>query len=219
MKHTLASLRLNLEEARKGRTWLMFPEEYRDVRLALEYPLPTDIKELEKIATIPIKAKGRDCGCVYIKRAHRAWLERMEGTRNTALNIERAEHEAETAKKALDRQLAKLERKAAEAVQRVNDRAEAAIASLDALYDLGKQGMEGQMRAHLDGAEWQGEKIDAEAFRQCFRMVSQAVKGLGLPSKDRPRAREAILEEAAASLKATSEALALQVAGEKETEH
>ena len=51
-------------------------------------------------------------------------------------------------------------------------------------------------------------------------MVTQAVKGLGLPSDQRKPATDAIMEELAASLKATREAVALSVVpDEPETEH
>ena len=88
-------------------------------------------------------------------------------------------------------------------------KADRAIAGLNDLFDLGKQGIHEQMKAHLAGKRWQGEKIDGAAFRSCFRMVTQAVKGLGLPTGDQTKARESIMSELAASLASTQKALSL----------
>ena len=65
------------------------------------------------------------------------------------------------------------------------------------------------MRAYNDGEEIHGEKIDASGFRECFRIVTQAVKGLGLPSDQKKPAQQAILEQAAAAIKSTQETVSL----------
>ena len=94
------------------------------------------------------------------------------------------------------------------------------IASLTDLFSLARKGIDGQMRAHLDGKEWMGEKINARAFRECFRMVTQTVKGLGLPSEERTRAKSAIMDEVAEALKDTQETVALAPGGDdEEVEH
>jgi len=88
-------------------------------------------------------------------------------------------------------------------VDKVKQAAAESIASLTDLFSLGRKGLAGQMKAHLEKQEWQGEVITARAFRECFRMVSQAVKGLGLPSDQRPEANHAIMDEVAAALDGT----------------
>ena len=89
-------------------------------------------------------------------------------------------------------------------------------------------------KAHLDGGVWphhedckpgecskkcKGEAVNGSAFRQCFRMVTQAVKGLGMPSDQKKPAEQAIVEEVAAALKATRETVALAPGSDEETEH
>ena len=92
------------------------------------------------------------------------------------------------------------------------------MAGLNDLFALGREGIERQMKAYLAGAEYQGEKIDGEAFRSCFRMVTQAVKGLGLPSDQRDKARDAVMEEVAKSVEATRSAISGETE-DVETEH
>ena len=77
------------------------------------------------------------------------------------------------------------------------------------LFSLGREGLELQMRAYLDNKEVNGEIIKARAFRECFRIVTAAVKGLGLPSDQKRPATDAIYEEVAAALEATQETVAL----------
>ena len=75
------------------------------------------------------------------------------------------------------------------------------------------------MRAYLNGDEYQDERINKRDFQQCFRMVTQAVKGLGLPSDQRVTANEAIIEEVAAAIRDTQEIVGLAASPGDETEH
>jgi hypothetical protein len=76
------------------------------------------------------------------------------------------------------------------------------------------------MEAHLAQEEWQGEKISAKAFRDCYSMVSGTVKALGIPSDQKKFAHEAIVEEVAESLRATQESLELAPGSDDDkTEH
>jgi hypothetical protein len=102
--------------------------------------------------------------------------------------------------------MAMMQQEARAELDKVKQAAAESIASLTDLFSLGRKGISAQMQAHLQGSEWQGEKIDARAFRECFRMVSQAVKGLGLPNDQRTVATQAILDEVAAALDGTRDA-------------
>ena len=200
---TIKDLGLDLEQAQVGRTWLLLPDAFRTPEQAKKYPLPTYINELLSLCTIPFKPQKMDPGCIYLRRCRKEAKIRLRAKAGSARNIEAAEAEVDALKKDFKKQIDKI-------TTEVRTTADRAIASLDQLFALGREGLEGQMRAHLKGEEWKGEGIDAEAFRQCFRMVSQAVKGLGLPSSEAPRARDAIMQEVAASLRATQEAEAMK---------
>lgn len=219
MKHTIENLKLNLEEARKGRTWLLLPEEYRDHRLAAEYPIPAWLNELQIVATLPIRPRVRDAGTIYVRRCIREWKQRLQARAGSVITIERAEHGVLELEKRFEERLQMLESKSEGIVKRFQEHTDRAIASLDELFRLGREGIEGQMRAHLAGETWKDEQITARAFRECFRMVSQTVKGLGLPSEQQEKAREVVIAEAAASLRATQEAVAMQKASDGEVEH
>lgn len=212
MAYTIENLKLNVKEACIGKPWLILPQEYRTKPLARSYPLPSKIEELQLLATIPLVSSS-DCGGVYIRRAISELNKRLNRSRAASERADRkvdsVEQQALELKGEFEARLAQMESQAQDAVKRVEDTVGKAIASLDDLFSLGRKGIQGQMEAHLAGQEWKGEVITAGAFRQCFRMVSMAVKGLGLPSPERDKARDAVVAELAASLRATQEATAM----------
>ena len=208
-KHTVASLRLDLESAPAGKTWLLLPERIRSNECGMLYPLPGDRTEIQKLVAIPIPKRKKDCGTLYLRRALKEWRKRQEHRQSAALGAARAETQIINAKKEFTALTKELRAEARAAVDEVRQEAQKAVANLSDLFSLGREGIEGQMKAHIAGTEWKGEPIDARAFRECFRMVSQAVKGLGLPSDQRDKARDVVMEEFAASLKDTQEVVAM----------
>ena len=70
---TIASLRLDLEEAQKGRTWLLLPQGFRDQQFGKTYPLPSRRLELQKLVAIYIPKNKKDSGCLYLRRALDKW--------------------------------------------------------------------------------------------------------------------------------------------------
>lgn len=185
----------------------MLPDGFRDC--GDSYPLPSSREELQKLAAIPVPAQKRDSGCIYLKRATKEWKRRQGRAISANLDIAYREHEVRAAHRGFRENIKEIKANLREVVDTVRQEAAAASASLTDLFALGRKGLEGQMQAHLDGGTWQGEKISASAFRQCFQMVTQAVKGLGLPDPAKKDAQGAILEQAAAAMKATQEAIAL----------
>ena len=227
-RRSIADLRLDLEAAKEGRTWLLLPEGFRDQESGTTYPLPTSAEDLQKLAAIYIPGSKKDCGCLYLHRAFRKWKERAGRRESAVRDVQRRVHQIQEAHSDFRGTLNQFQKEVEEAVSGVQAHAEQAIASLDSLFALGRKGIGGQMEAHIAGQSWQGEMINARAFRQCFQMVTQAVKGLGLPTGERTAAGKAIVDELAASLAATKDALAQAgeaptltppAPGKKETEH
>ena len=208
-RHTIASLRLDLDSAAKGKTWLLLPDGFRANECGNLYPLPSMRPDIQKLVAIPIPRRKKDCGVIYLKRALKEWRDSLEHRQSAALGAARAEQQVIKAKQNFTALTKELRAEAQAAVDAVRQEAQKAVASLNDLFALGREGIEGQMKAYIAGTEYQGERIDAEGFRRCFRMVSQAVKGLGLPTEQRDRARDAVMEEFAASLKDTQEAVAM----------
>ena len=206
---TIKSLRLDVEAAMAGKTWLLLPQGFRSRECGSLYPMPRHAKDLELLAAIPMPRYGKDAGCTYLRRVLKKVRERHATRQFSALQIARNEQKVANAKQEFDALTKKLRAEARAAVDQVKQEAEKAVANLSDLFALGREGIECQMKAHLSGAEWHGEKIDAEGFRSCFRMVSQAVKGLGLPSDQRDKARDAVMEEFAAAVKATQDVVAM----------
>lgn len=192
---------------------MLLPEGFRDMNSARTYPLPSYTKDLRKLTQIPVVQGVRDSGTVYIKRAEAAWKRKASRKLSAVLDVERRRDEIKAQQNSLQRDMEACLKEAQAAANQVKAEAEKQIANLSDLFALGRQGIEGQMRAHLDGTVWQEEKISARDFRECFRMVSQAVKGLGLPSDQREKAREAVLQEVAEAAESTKEALALAPGG------
>lgn len=209
VKYTILSLRLDLESAFNGRIDLLLPSGFRDQDGGTSYPLPTRTSELQRLITIPVPPYHKNAGCLYIKRAI-SELKRRNTRRLSALHdIPLREQRVMVAQRQFNQTMSEMKKKAEAAVDGVKQQAEVAIAGLNDLFALGRRGIEGQMKAHLENSEWQGEKISASAFRDCFRMVTQAVKGLGLPSEQRGSAQQAIMDELAASIKDTQETVGL----------
>jgi hypothetical protein len=209
--HTIRTLRLDIKAAEEGKTWKLLPEGFRDQDCGRTYPLPTRWREIQKIAAIylPAHAEKRDCGCFYIRRAIREWTSRQEKKQSILLDLGRREQQITKRHEHFNEKAREREQEARDAVENVREEAKKAVASLTDLFALARKGIDGQMRAHILGAKWHGEKISAAGFRDCFRIVAQAVKGLGLPSDQRAKAEGAILEEAAAAIKAMKESLEL----------
>ena len=206
---TIKSLRLDVEAAKAGKTWLLLPHGFRSRECGSLYPLPRHGKDLELLATIPVPRYCKDAGCSYLRRVAKKVRERHATRQFSALQIARNEQHVANAKQEFDALTKKLRAEARAAVDEVKQEAAKAVANLNDLFALGREGIEGQMKAHLSGAEWHGETIDAEGFRSCFRMVSQSIQRLGLPSDQRDKARDAVMEEFAASVKDTQEVVAM----------
>lgn len=205
---TIQSLRLNLERARAGYVWELMPEGYRQANCGKGYPLPTGMEDLRTIANIKLGRSQRNAAAYYIRRARQAVLDAIDSNTDP-MEMEERTHEVAMAHGRFEQKVKSARQEISRAVAEVKRTAEEASSSMNDLFELGRRGMKAQMEAHLANTEWNGEKIDARAFRECFRMVSQTVKGLGLPSQERDRATEAILDEYAASMKARDAALAM----------
>ena len=219
--HSIKSLRLDVESATEGQTWLLLPEGFRAQECGSTYPLPTSRPELQILSLIPVPNGYKlDSGSVYLRRAQKEYRRRAARRRSAALDASSCAHKVIEASKKLDRQVEEFKSDAAAAVESVKKAAEEGIASLNDLFSLGKKGLEAQMRAHLGDQELNGEKINAKAFRECFQMVTQAVKGLGIPSDDRQKATEVVENEAAQAIKGMQDALSMAPGSQNpETEH
>lgn len=192
---------------------MLLPEGFRDFKSAKTYPLPSTHKELRKLTQIAIPPGVRDSGYVYIKRAESKWKSFASRKLSAALDTAHRAEQIKTKQQKLSNEMNACLNEAREAVNQVKKEAEKQIANLSDLFSLGRQGIEGQMKAHLSGTDWKEERISARDFRECFRMVSQAVHALGVPSEQRDKAREAVLREAAEAAESTKEALALAPGG------
>jgi len=201
-----------------GKTWLLLPEGFRDRDSGKVYPLPCRRAELQRLIAIPIPEDKTDSGCQYLRRAMKLWRSRQERRQSAAYDISRSADKFDARVRQFGTQAKEMRAECRAAVDEVRREAQKAVAGLNDLFALGREGIERQMKAYLAGAEYQGEKIDGEAFRSCFRMVTQAVKGLGLPSDQRDKARDVVMEEVAKSVEATRSALSGETE-DKETEH
>ena len=208
--NTLKSLSINIEAAQSGRIWNLLPPDVRDSRDKIrDYPLPDSTKELEILVAIPIPAKGQRAVYIYLKRAKAEWDRRYRLKVDVRETMDEAVTTAGDLERKFQKQMSELERRANQAVVSVEKQAEKAIASLDELFKLGRQGIESQMRAYVENTTINGEEINASAFRQCFKIVAGTVKGMGLPSDQKPIARQAVMKELADSFRATEAAVAM----------
>lgn len=204
----------------EGQTWLLLPEGFRGQTCGKTYPLPTNLPDIQKLSTVAIRPGGRDCGSIYLRRVYSEMRKRNRRRQSAVLDVARAGHKLVAAQQKFKQEVQEMKTDAQAAVESVRKAAEEGIASLNDLFSLGKKGLEAQMRAHLGDQEHNGEKINAKAFRECFQMVTQAVKGLGIPSDDRQKAAEVVETEAAQAIKGMQDALSMAPGSENpETEH
>lgn len=229
-KHTIKSLALSPEEARNGKTWKLLPPGFRAQEHGSTWPMPARTRELGLIAKIQVPEHKTDSGCVYIRRCrrelerrHMLAADRARELRLKAMTPEERLQVDEEYARTLDKAVHDATRRINQEVDGIREVCEKAAASLDELFELGRRGVEGQMRAHLEGDDWQEEKISAAAFRDCFKMVTGAVTKMGVPTGQEKKARDAIFHEISAAEDDLKESLALQKAEttvpEAETEH
>ena len=216
--YTIANLRLNVEEARKGRTWLLLPEGFRDRDSGEIYKLPSAKPALQELATIPIPSKKMDSGCIYLRRAVKEAQRRWMNKEPTSVAIERQEKRIQEKANTVHRQTKVLLQDVRKAVNNVKEEAERCGDSLKDLFSVVREIALGQLKAHLAGEKWHGEKISSAAARQWFSIVSSAVKGLGMPSDQKTAAHEAIIEEAAQAIRDTQDAVSRAPGSDDETE-
>lgn len=215
-ERTIVSLRLGYEDAMNGKVWALLPPGFRYTAAAEAYPVPNKFSDLMKLTAIPIAARLHSPGAVYLKRCRQACKDMSARRQSATLDLSNRRANAKTAYDNYRHDMLELRSKMQAERNKVVLAAEECIASLNDLFKLGRKGLDGMMRAHLENGEWQGEAINASAFRDCFKMVSAAVKGLGAATgDDKGSAREAVLEEVAASLEDTQAALSLAPGSEK----
>ena len=222
--YTIKSLQLDLKAARAGRTWAMLPPAFRNQEDGGTYPLPTRRQELQILTTIYTPPNKKDAGCVYLRRAMAAFKKAQARTSSQILDLSHRRNAIETRQKDLILTMKQKTEEVKEATEKAKEfiqkQAEEAVASMSDLFSLSRKGLDGQMQAHLAGEEWKKETITAHAFRECVRIVTQTVKGLGLPSEERTRSTEAINKEIADSLEGTRDALDLAPGSDDgETKH
>ena len=218
-KRTIASLRLNIEAAMAGQIWLLLPEGFRDQDSGKTYPLPSLREDIQKLIVIPIPAGPKNSGVLYVKRAIAAFKTKQARRQSAMLDVNRRQEQIVHTQEKHTQLMKELRAEARAAVDTVREEVAKAAASLKDLFALGREGLDGQMKAHLSGTEWQGERIDARAFRECYRMVSQTVKALGIPSDQKESAERAIMEEAARAIESTRATLSGEEPPDEETRH
>jgi hypothetical protein len=197
----------------------LLPEGFRDQESGNTYPLPSLRTDIQKLVVIPIPPGQKNSGVLYVKRAIAAFKEKQARRQSAILDVNRRQEQIVHAQENYTQLMKELRAEARAAVETVRAEAAQAAASLKDLFALGRKGLDGQMKAHLAGTEWQGEKIDARAFRECFRMVSQTVKALGIPSDQKESAEKAIMEEAARAIESTRATLSGEEPPDEETRH
>lgn len=213
--NTIKSLKLNMEAAMRGETWNLLPDCVAGMSKARQYPLPSSKDDLQRVATIVIPENKMDSGVLYIKRCRDAYKKKELKNASAVNDIAYRKHKVEEAEKRFDKRLRKLELEAKMAVQVVRDRAMEASASLKDLFALKKRGLRGMMEAHIEGKQWQGERVSQSIFLNCCGKVAQALKAFGLPSDPRDKTQEAVFEELASALRDTQEAVELAPGSDK----
>jgi hypothetical protein len=208
-RYSIKSLRLDIQAGIDGRTWAILPEGFRDHDSGKSYPLPSVREDLQRVAFIPILSKKLDSGSMYIKRALRRWKDNAKNRTSAILDAGNRAQTIATKQADLVQEIRKAKLETRNIVNEVREEAAKASASMTELFSLGRKGLDGQMKAYLGNTAYQGEMITGKDFRECYRLVSQTVKALGLPDSEKKSAQGAVLDQYAAALKSTQDAVSL----------
>lgn len=207
--HTIKSLRLDINEAKQGRAWNILPDGFRGKGVGHSYPLPSSTVELERISYMPLIAGKRDSGTVYIRRIKTEYKRRIARKASLANDVS---CRTEKVKRVQENFIAKSAflcgqmHEARDSVRIEAEKIKAEMAaSVSDLYETAKGELGKQLEAAKEGNTYHGEKITAKAVRECYRLILQTVKGLGLPSVDEDGARETIDKELADAIRGIQE--------------
>lgn len=218
--HTIASLRLDVMAAMKGQTWLLLPEGFRHAIAGQTYPLPSLLKDLQSLVVIPIPPRKQDAGCKYLKRALLAYKKKLAGRQSAILDTQFKQKQIEeTASNVMDR-MKVLRTEATRARDEVRAEAEKAIASMSDLYSGIKKGLLEMIEAKNKNRPYQGRNVTNAEFLTAARIVTQSVGKMGIPPGDHKKTQQAVLDELAAAIKSSQEALDMAPGSkDPETEH
>ena len=221
--HTIKSLRLDLKEVEQGRPWNLLPIGFHGVGVGKSYPLPSSLQELEKLAYLPAFPGKLNSGSVYLRRAKNEYKRRL--TRKSSLANEVSSH-AEKVKRVQENFIAKSEflrgqmHEARDSVRIEAEKIKAEMAaSVSDLYETAKGELGKQLEAAKLGNDYHGEKITAKAVRECYRLILQTVKGLGLPSTDDDEARDTVEKELADAIRGIQETVSIAPGPDGDTEN
>ncbi len=206
-RYSIESLRLDVDSAMAGKTWLLLPSAFR--ASGKSYPLPSKRIELQLLSTIPIPAYKKDDGVLYIKRAIGRWKLRQTQSVRNEVHIQSGIFRAEQSADKLILRTKELRQQAKQAVDEVREEAQKASASLGDLFSLIRKGLNGMIKAHIAGEEWHGSMVTKREFLTASAVVIGAVKGLGIPSGQGKVAKDVIQEQVAAAIREMQETLAL----------
>ena len=195
--YTIESLRLNVEEAEGGRTWLLLPPDVRmDKHRAPVYPILTMVGELTRVADIKLPMNSRNAGADYIRRCRRAKLKRAVNTRLADIEVGKAEvaefsqqtaHAAAQAQRAMEAE-----------VERVRLQAAKTLVSMADLNGLAKGAATDILLAFREGKTLNGEPVSVDQAIAAFGRVFSQVGKLGAGALDgagREQAEEEIMRE------------------------
>ena len=195
--HTIQSLRLNVEEAEGGRTWLLLPPDVRrDKYKARSVPVLTQIGELARVADIKLAPRVSNAGAQYIRKCRAAKKRRAVNTRLADIEVGRAECEEMSAQTAT---VAAKAQAAMEAeVERVRLQAAKTLVSMADLNGLAKGAATDILLAFREGRTVNGEPITVDQAISAFGRVFSQVGKLGAGALDgagKEQAEDEIMRE------------------------
>lgn len=203
-RHTIASLRLDIEAAEAGRFWELLPFDIRRTDEATAaYPLPADIKEVHRISLVQTgrSVKSNSSG-LYILRARKAYASRRKNLASGTFRIEQQVEAARAAHYRLKKTFDEQRRDINAEIDAVRVDIAKKTASISTLYDLMKQGSEMILKGFVEGAEVHGDKVSIADFQRTAGLIASHTQKIGLPSTDAKPAEEAIFAEAQAAIEA-----------------
>jgi hypothetical protein len=206
---SIKTLRLDVEAAKNGKTWLLLPEGFRAQECGRTYPLPSRRPELELLTSIFIPFNKQDSGCLYLRRAAKKAKEARKRVQSATYDLASRRAKVKQDHGEFKRSLKSLKSEARQMVDEVRQEAQRQAASLNTLYDLTKRGLEGLIEAYLENKLWNGEKVTNAEFLAAGRIVTQTSKALGLPQQPGDSMAETVFDEYAAAIKETQETVAL----------
>lgn len=200
-KHTIKSLRLDIDTAEAGRHWLLLPTDIRDKDGAWKkYPVPAAMNEVSRVAAIHLRHNAASQSAHYIRKCRKSLLNRSNRYKVVEIEgrVADIDHFAHRAKNITT----EARRQVKEGLAEFRAEASAALVSMNELAGKVKLAERMILDAFIKGEELNGQLVTVREVADVCGKVQSHIARLGAGAIDDTGASQAeadVFEEYAES--------------------